>query len=167
MIDSPKYPFEIPLGRYAMNFGAFEWTLINGIAMLVSLDPARHENQKLPTAFGQRVDLFDKLVKERISDPPIVEAHTALIRQIKKMATTRNGLLHGPWFDMPGTDIDAQKSKLVEVPIRLGDLLKPNSARSVTPIDIHFAMVALSGVSKGLSAHIARIKEALVLKPPP
>jgi len=54
MIDSPKYPFEIPLGRYAMNFGAFEWTLINGIAMLVSLDPARHENQKLPTAFGQR-----------------------------------------------------------------------------------------------------------------
>jgi hypothetical protein len=144
-----------------MNFGAFEWTLVKGIAVLVALDPARHEFENLPTAFGRRVDLFDRLARERISEPPLIETHTSLIRRIKRVAITRNSLLHGPWFDMPGTDIDAEKSKLVDVPIRLADLLKPGNARSVTPLDIHAAMLELRGVSVLLSSHLARIKETL------
>ena len=163
--EENKFPFEIPLGRYAMNFGAFEWTLVKGIAMLVALDPTRHENENLSTSFSKRVKRFDKLTRDSISLPPLIETHRGIITQMNKVAETRNSLLHGPWFDMPGTDIDAEKSKLIEVPIRLGDLLKQNSARRVTPMDIHFAMVELDGVSRRLSAHLERIKEALAQAP--
>jgi len=163
--EANKFPFEIPLGRYAMNFGALEWTLIRGIAMLVALDPARHGDENLSASFSKRVKRFDKLTRERISAPHFIENHGAMIAQIEKVAKTRNSLLHGPWFDMPGTDIDAEKSKLIEVPIRLGDLLKQNSARRVTPIDIQLAMIELGGVSQRLKEHVERLKEALAKTP--
>jgi hypothetical protein len=51
--------FELPLGRFVMNFGALEWTLIQGITMMAERDPARYDKMKLPSMFADRLRLLD------------------------------------------------------------------------------------------------------------
>ena len=157
--------FELPLGRFAMNFGALEWALIQGISMMAERDPARYEKVKLPTMFGDRLKLFDKMVRHEVTDTACLEAHTSLVAQIQTLANTRNDLIHGPWFDIPGTKIDQVKGKLTKRQLLLGELHAPTAARGVTPAEVSTAFKEAHEMIKALSSHLAKVRSVLPNKP--
>jgi hypothetical protein len=149
--------FELPLGRFVMNFGALEWALIQGISMMTERDPARYDKVKLPTTFTPRLDLFDKMVRLEVKDAGCLEAHARLIARIGTFARTRNDLIHGPWFDIPGTNIDQVKGKLAKRQLLLGELLAPTTARGVSPAEVATAANKAHEMLKDLSSHLAKV----------
>jgi hypothetical protein len=144
-----------------MNFGALEWALIQGIRMMAENEAARYENTTLPTMFGDRLKLFDKMVRGAVNDAACLEAHAAVVTELERIANDRNDLIHGAWFDVPGTNIDEVKYKLPKKKLKLGELKVSVLARGVTPAEVGGAVGACHEALKSFNDHLVRINKAL------
>lgn len=144
-----------------MNFGALEWALVQGITMLAQRDPQRYEKKILPPMFGERLNLFDKMVRREISDSTFIIEHAKIVSRIQTLAGTRNDLIHGPWFDLPNTNIDEVKGKLTKHKMLLAELYGSLQARGVRPIEIEAAMVQAHEMIKIIRDHVEAVRNAL------
>ena len=145
-----------------MNFGALEWTVIEGIVMMVELNPTELKNKKLPNLFSDRLALFSELVVRKLSAPTLITQHKQLIIDLEHHAKVRNSFLHGPWIDVPGTDIDSTKNKLANRPISLGELRGAAFAqRSVTPREVEEAANSTVTLNRRLNDHLGVVAAAI------
>ena len=152
-----KRPFEFTLGRLVMNFGALEFSIIRGVAELLPFLPTELRTEKVETSFGPMLGKYGNFVKRLIHDPVLLEAHGDLIEKLTELKNKRNDSIHGAWFDVPGSDIDAEKAKLLRH-ATLGDLMKPNQhAKFITPASIIETSNRVNEASSRLAAHRAAV----------
>jgi hypothetical protein len=104
------------------------------------------------------------MIRTEVTDVTCLATHNGLVAQIRALATTRNDLIHGPWFDIPGTNIDQAKSKLAKRQFLLGEL-HAITARGVTPAQVAGAVKEAHEVTKALISHLAKVRSALPKKP--
>lgn len=94
-----------------MNFGALEFRLLTGIAALVALEPEVGRAVAGPLIFRYRLRVFAALVRARVEpDNPLIAKLDAIMEELTKVADLRNKIIHAPWLDVPGTNIDEVKS---------------------------------------------------------
>jgi hypothetical protein len=160
-----KRPFELTVGRLVMNFGALEASVLFGISELVLYSPSVTPNDEVPNTFGRSLKLFDRMVRVTIRDRAFLAAHKRLMDEIIWLKDKRNDFVHGPWLDMPGTNIDKVKGKLLKTNVPLRTLTNElRTARGVTPPEIAQISDAVGAMVKRFESHRGKIRSLLKMK---
>ena len=157
-----KRPFELTVGRLVMNFGALEASVLFGISELVPFSSSVTPNDKVPNTFGRCLKLFDQLVQLTTQNPSFLAEHKQLMDEIVVLKDKRNDFVHGPWLDMPGTNIDEVKGKLLKTNVPLRTLTNElRTARGVTPPEIAQISDAVGAMVKRFESHRGKIRSIL------
>lgn len=151
-----KRPFEFALGRGAMNFGALEYSVVQGIKELLPFLPASMLGGDLDTSFIPALNTYNGFVRRLVRDSALWADHKRVDTQLRVLGPERNGLLHGAWFDVPGKNIDWEKGK-VKRHTKLRDLLSGQAPDFITPAMILDFSNRVYATRRVFDAHRARI----------
>jgi hypothetical protein len=85
------------IGRIAANFAILENDLSSGIGQLLALDETDEKIVTAELSFRGKMNLFDSLYRERISDEPLRDELVRVIKILGHAEEKRNQILHSTW----------------------------------------------------------------------